>query len=53
MREQQEKLNASFTPMEIHQAIKQQKKGKSPGPDAIIMEYYEGLEEEIIPIYKE
>lgn len=39
--------------MEIHQAMKHQKKGKAPGPDGIIIEYYENLEDEITLYFKE
>lgn len=49
----QKKMNAAFSQMEIREALKYQKKGKTPGPDGIIVEYYEALEEEVMPIYKE
>lgn len=40
----QKKTNTSFTPMEIREALKHQKKGKTPGPDSIIIECYDALE---------
>lgn len=33
VKEQQKCLNATFTPMEIKEALKHQKKGKTPGLD--------------------
>lgn len=43
--EQQKRLNDIFTPMEIKEALKHQKKGKNPGPYGIIVEYCDKLEE--------
>lgn len=46
-------MNATFTLLEIREVLKHQKKGKSPGPDGIITECYDILEEEFLPILKE
>lgn len=49
---QKKTLNQAITMAEISQAIKKQKKNKSPGPDGLPSEFYLAFEDEVCLIYK-
>lgn len=50
--QQRNLLNAPITTSEITEIIKRSKKGKSPGPDGLPIEYYQKFEDQLTPHLK-